>query len=173
MFIDEAKITLRAGDGGKGCIAFRREKFVPRGGPSGGNGGHGGNIYLQSTAHENTLLKFRYNPIFRAERGRHGEGSDRNGRSADDLALRYRSEHWCMKQPPEPSCMISTVPRIAGWPLPVAGAGTETRTMRRLPTALQRKHRTDNRVQKRNSDSSSSYWPTWAWSDFPTRVSRL
>ena len=87
MFIDEAKITLQAGNGGKGCIAFRREKFVPRGGPSGGNGGRGGDIYLLSTPHENTLLKFRYNPIFRAERGRHGEGSDRHGRSADDMVI--------------------------------------------------------------------------------------
>ena len=87
MFIDEAKITLQAGDGGKGCIAFRREKFVPRGGPSGGNGGRGGDIYLLSTAHENTLLKFRYNPIFRAERGRHGEGSERSGSSADHVVI--------------------------------------------------------------------------------------
>ncbi len=87
MFIDEAKITLRAGDGGKGCIAFRREKFVPRGGPSGGNGGHGGNIYLRSTSHENTLLKFRYNPLYQGERGRHGEGSDRHGRGAPDRVI--------------------------------------------------------------------------------------
>ena len=87
MFIDEAKITLQAGDGGKGCIAFRREKFVPRGGPSGGNGGHGGNIYLLSSPHENTLLKFRYNPIVRAECGRHGEGSDRHGRGGDDMVI--------------------------------------------------------------------------------------
>ena len=87
MFIDEAKITLQAGGGGKGCIAFRREKFVPRGGPSGGNGGHGGNIYLLSTPHENTLFKFRYNPIFRAERGRHGEGSDRHGKGANDMVI--------------------------------------------------------------------------------------
>jgi GTP-binding protein len=87
MFIDEAKITLQAGDGGKGCIAFRREKFVPRGGPSGGNGGRGGDIYLLSTAHENTLLKFRYNPIFRADRGHHGEGSERSGSSADHVVI--------------------------------------------------------------------------------------
>ncbi len=87
MFIDEANITLRAGDGGKGCIAFRREKFVPRGGPSGGNGGHGGDLYLLSSSHENTLLKFRYNPLFRSERGRHGEGSDRHGRGADDRII--------------------------------------------------------------------------------------
>jgi GTPase len=88
MFIDEAKITVKAGDGGHGCIAFRREKFVPRGGPSGGDGGHGGNIYLVADIHENTLLKFRFNHTFRAERGRHGEGSNRHGRSGADLEIK-------------------------------------------------------------------------------------
>src|SRR5436190_9171360 len=88
MFIDEAKITVKAGDGGHGCIAFRREKFVPRGGPSGGDGGNGGNIFLVSDPHENTLLKFRFNHSFRAERGRHGEGSNRHGRSAGDLEIK-------------------------------------------------------------------------------------
>jgi GTPase len=87
MFIDEAKISVKAGDGGHGCIAFRREKFVPKGGPSGGDGGNGGNIYLVANPHENTLLKFRYNHIFRAERGRHGEGSNRHGRSGADLEI--------------------------------------------------------------------------------------
>jgi GTP-binding protein len=87
VFIDEARITIKAGDGGHGCIAFRREKFVPRGGPSGGDGGDGGNIYLVSNIHENTLLKFRYNHSFRAQRGRHGEGSNRRGRNGDDLEI--------------------------------------------------------------------------------------
>ena len=87
MFVDEARITVRAGDGGKGCIAFRREKFVPRGGPSGGNGGRGGHVYLVSDPHLNTLLKFRYNRQFRAERGRHGEGSDRQGRAGQDEVI--------------------------------------------------------------------------------------
>jgi GTP-binding protein len=87
MFIDEAKITVKAGDGGHGCIAFRREKFVPRGGPSGGDGGNGGNIYLVTDAHESTLLKFRFNHIFRAERGRHGEGSTRHGKNGQDLEI--------------------------------------------------------------------------------------
>lgn len=87
MLIDEAKITVKAGDGGHGCIAFRREKFVPKGGPSGGDGGNGGNIYLVATAHENTLLKFRFTHIFRAERGRHGEGSNRHGRNGEDLEI--------------------------------------------------------------------------------------
>jgi GTP-binding protein len=88
MFIDEAKITIKAGDGGHGCIAFRREKYVPRGGPSGGDGGSGGNVYLVTDTHENTLLKFRFNHTFRAERGRHGEGSNRHGRSGEDLEIK-------------------------------------------------------------------------------------
>jgi GTP-binding protein len=87
MFIDEAKITVKAGDGGHGCIAFRREKFVPRGGPSGGDGGSGGNVYLVTDRNENTLLKFRFNHTFRAERGRHGEGSNRHGRTGEDLEI--------------------------------------------------------------------------------------
>ena len=87
MFIDEAKITVKAGDGGHGCIAFRREKFVPKGGPSGGDGGNGGSIYLIIDAHENTLLKFRFNHTFRADRGRHGEGSNRHGKTGDDLEI--------------------------------------------------------------------------------------
>jgi GTP-binding protein len=88
MFIDEAKITVKAGDGGHGCIAFRREKFIPRGGPSGGDGGNGGNIYVTTDVHDNTLLKFRFNHTFRAERGRHGEGSNRHGRNGQDLDIK-------------------------------------------------------------------------------------
>src|SRR5215470_16706563 len=87
MFIDEAKITVKAGDGGHGCIAFRREKFVPRGGPSGGDGGDGGSIYLASNSQENTLLKFRFNHIFRADRGRHGLGSNKRGKNGEDLEV--------------------------------------------------------------------------------------
>ncbi len=85
MFIDEAKITVHAGGGGHGCIAFRREKFVPRGGPSGGDGGHGGSVYLVADSQENTLLQFRYNHTFRAKRGQHGLGSNKTGQSGEDL----------------------------------------------------------------------------------------
>jgi len=79
QFLDEARILVKAGDGGNGCLAFRREKYVPRGGPSGGDGGHGGDVYLVASAHLNTLLQFSYNPEHRAERGRHGEGSNKTG----------------------------------------------------------------------------------------------
>jgi len=79
MFIDEVRILVKAGGGGNGCLAFRREKYVPRGGPSGGDGGRGGDVVLVASEHQNTLLQFRFNPEHKAERGRHGEGSNRTG----------------------------------------------------------------------------------------------
>jgi GTP-binding protein len=88
MFIDEAKIKVKAGDGGNGCMAFRREKFVPRGGPSGGDGGKGGDIIMESSERHNTLVHFRFNPEHRAERGRHGEGSNKTGREGCDVVLK-------------------------------------------------------------------------------------
>lgn len=87
MFVDEAKILVKAGDGGNGCVAFRREKFVPRGGPSGGDGGSGGSIYVEANPNDNTLLRYRYNREFKAERGRHGEGSNCTGHSGVDMVL--------------------------------------------------------------------------------------
>jgi GTPase len=88
MFIDEAKIRVKAGDGGNGCLAFRREKFVPRGGPSGGDGGKGGDIIMESSERHNTLVHFRFNPEYKAQRGRHGEGSNRTGREGTDIILK-------------------------------------------------------------------------------------
>lgn len=81
MFVDEAIIRVTAGKGGNGCVAFRREKFVPRGGPSGGDGGNGGSVVLRSTSRINTLTRFRFQPEQRAENGRHGEGSNCTGRT--------------------------------------------------------------------------------------------
>src|SRR5205809_4016867 len=88
MFIDEAKIRVKAGDGGNGCMAFRREKFVPRGGPSGGDGGKGGDIIMESSERHNTLVHFRFNPEYKAQRGRHGEGSNKTGREGEDVLLK-------------------------------------------------------------------------------------
>ena len=88
MFINEATITIQAGDGGNGCCSFRREKYVARGGPNGGDGGAGGSVVLVAALDVSTLLAYRYRNLFRAPRGRHGEGSDRTGRSGEDLELR-------------------------------------------------------------------------------------
>jgi GTP-binding protein len=87
VFVDEVDIHVEAGHGGKGCLAFRREKFVPRGGPSGGDGGHGGSIYIVASPHINTLINFRFHPEFSAERGEHGMGSNRTGHGGADLEL--------------------------------------------------------------------------------------
>jgi GTP-binding protein len=88
LFIDEAIIRIKAGDGGNGCMAFRREKFVPRGGPSGGDGGRGGDIVMESSERHNTLVHFRFNPEYKGERGRHGEGSNCTGRDGDHVILK-------------------------------------------------------------------------------------
>jgi GTPase len=87
MFIDEVRIRVKAGDGGNGCLAFRREKYVPRGGPSGGDGGRGGDVVLVASEDYNTLLHFRFNPEHEAKRGRHGEGSNRTGKDGETIEV--------------------------------------------------------------------------------------
>jgi len=88
VFIDRAKIRVKAGNGGNGVTAFRREKFVPRGGPSGGDGGRGGDVWLEADEGLNTLLHLRYNPEHKAERGRHGEGSNRHGKDGESIVIK-------------------------------------------------------------------------------------
>ena len=88
MFVDEVDIHVAAGDGGRGCLSFHREKSAPRGGPDGGDGGHGGSVYLTVSPHLNTLITYRFHPSFKATRGAHGEGSNRTGRDGGDLVLR-------------------------------------------------------------------------------------
>src|SRR5262245_55371567 len=87
MFVDEVDIHVEAGNGGRGCLAFRREKFVPRGGPSGGDGGHGGSVFIVASPHTNTLINYRFHPEFTAERGQHGQGSNRTGHTGRDAGL--------------------------------------------------------------------------------------
>src|SRR5689334_14641017 len=87
MFVDEVDIHVTAGDGGRGCLSFRREKFVPRGGPDGGDGGAGGSVYIVATAAKNTLVDFRFHPEFKARPGSHGQGSNRTGSTAPDLEI--------------------------------------------------------------------------------------
>jgi GTP-binding protein len=88
MFVDEAKIRVASGAGGNGCMAFRREKFVPRGGPSGGDGGDGGDVIMEASERHNTLVHFRFNPEYKAQRGRHGEGSNRTGPEGKSITLK-------------------------------------------------------------------------------------
>lgn len=88
MFIDRVKIKVKAGNGGDGVTAFRREKFIPRGGPSGGDGGVGGSVWMEAVEGLNTLLHLRYNPEHKADRGRHGEGSNRHGKDGGDAIVK-------------------------------------------------------------------------------------
>jgi GTPase len=87
LFVDRVKIFVKAGDGGRGCVSFRRETFVPRGGPDGGNGGKGGDVILEAVSHQNTLLPLRYHTEFRAERGGHGMGSNCTGHEGEDTII--------------------------------------------------------------------------------------
>ncbi len=87
FFIDEALIRIISGDGGKGCVSFRREKYVPRGGPDGGDGGHGGHVIIRATRDLSTLLDFKYRKIYRGKRGQHGRGKAQHGKKADDLII--------------------------------------------------------------------------------------
>ena len=86
-FIDEVFITVQSGDGGRGCVSFRREKFVPRGGPDGGDGGKGGDVILQSTSRRRTLYPFRFRRQFKAKNGVHGQGKRKTGKTAEDLII--------------------------------------------------------------------------------------
>ena len=87
MFVDEVDVHVAAGNGGRGCLSFRREKFVPRGGPDGGDGGAGGSVFIVATAAKNTLVDFRFHPEFEARSGRHGQGSNKTGQTASDLEI--------------------------------------------------------------------------------------
>jgi Obg family GTPase CgtA len=90
MFVDQVDVHVEAGHGGRGCLAFRRELRVPRGGPSGGDGGHGGSVYVVASPHTNTLINYRFHPEFTADRGRHGEGSNCTGANGDDMVMNNR-----------------------------------------------------------------------------------
>src|SRR6185295_6282267 len=110
MFVDEVDILVEAGHGGAGACSFRREKFVPRGGPDGGNGGNGGSVYAVASPHLNTLVSFRFNREFHAKRGGGGEGSNRTGKTADDLELKVPVGTLVYEKPADPA----EAPRMIG-----------------------------------------------------------
>ena len=105
MFVDEVDIHVAAGSGGRGCLAFRREKFVPRGGPSGGDGGHGGSVFVVASPHTNTLIHYRFHPELNAKRGDHGQGSNCTGQSGERSRARRADRHARLREDrrPEPS----------------------------------------------------------------------
>lgn len=122
MFIDYAKIKIQAGNGGNGCVSFRREKFVPKGGPNGGDGGKGGNVVFVGDENLDTLLSFRYNKFFQAENGRAGQGSNRTGRSGSDLEVRVPLGTEIFKFGEEPRLRIGEI-TVHGQRLVVASGG--------------------------------------------------
>jgi len=88
MFIDSAKITIKSGDGGNGCVSFRREKYVPKGGPNGGDGGKGGNVIFKADSSLSTLIDFRYKRLYKAQNGHHGLGGDKTGKNGNDIIIK-------------------------------------------------------------------------------------
>jgi GTPase len=134
IFLDESVIHVRAGSGGDGCMAFRREKFVPRGGPSGGDGGHGGAVILVGDARLNTLYHLRFASLYAAERGRHGEGSNCTGRSGADLEVRVPLGTEVAIADSDPRVLVGEV-LTDGQRLQVAAGGRGGRGNARFATA--------------------------------------
>ena len=122
MFVDEVDIHVAAGDGGRGCLSFRREKSAPRGGPDGGDGGRGGSVYLAASPHLNTLVTYRFHPTFKATRGAHGKGSNRTGRDGDDLVLRVPVGTVAYEKTKDALVQIADL-RVAGQRVVVARGG--------------------------------------------------
>ena len=125
MFVDEVDIRVTSGHGGAGSLSFRREKFVPRGGPDGGDGGHGGSVYIVATPRKNTLVDFRFHPEFEARRGSHGQGSNKTGQTAGDLEIEVPIGTLVFeKDPPDNDEDVGRVPRSGPAEAPQSGPGT-------------------------------------------------
>jgi len=122
MFVDEVDIKIHAGDGGNGCMSFRREFRVPRGGPNGGNGGKGGSIFLVATAHQNTLVTYRFHPEFNADRGQHGMGSNCTGHDGEDMILEVPPGTVAYEVSPEGLIELADLTEI-GTPVLIARGG--------------------------------------------------
>lgn len=100
-FIDEAIITVKAGDGGSGCVSFRRERFIPHGGPDGGDGGKGGDVVLKATSQKHTLYDFHFKKHFKAEKGTNGQGKQKTGKNGNDLIIEIPPAPWFVMPKPE------------------------------------------------------------------------
>jgi GTP-binding protein len=138
MFVDEVDIQVTAGDGGRGACSFRREKFVPRGGPDGGDGGRGGSVFAVASPHLNTLINFRFHPEFRAERGAHGQGSNRTGRDGRNLELEVPVGTLVFERLPDGTLRLITDLTEAGQRALLAEGGAGGRGNARFATSTNR-----------------------------------
>jgi GTP-binding protein len=138
MFVDEVEIHVAAGHGGRGAMSFRREKFVPRGGPDGGDGGHGGNVYIVANPNLNTLLNFRFQKKFEAGRGQHGEGSNRTGRTGADVTLQVPVGTQIFERGESGEYVLSQDLTAADAPILVARGGLGGRGNAQFATATNR-----------------------------------
>ena len=172
MFVDEAKIRVKAGNGGNGCMAFRREKFVPRGGPSGGDGGHGGDVIMESSERHNTLVHFRFNPEYKAERGRHGEGSNKTGREGESIILKVPVGTIVYDElTGELATRLLAILMSASWSRAAAVAAAATRSLQLRCTRPPASMKKAVPVKSATCAWSSSCWPMSAWSAIPMPAS--
>ena len=151
-------------------MAFRREKYVPRGGPSGGDGGNGGDIYLEANPNDNTLLRYRYNREFHAQRGGHGEGSDCHGRSGEDMVLKVPVGTVVFDANTGVQLLIfpSRVNAFLRHAVAMAGAATVIRRSCALGIRLRESTKTDALARNAIYGSSLNCWPMSAWLASPT-----
>ena len=171
MFVDEIDVFVKGGDGGAGCVSFRRESYVPRGGPDGGDGGAGGDVVLEADRSITTLLDFHYRRHYTAERGQHGKGSNKQGKSGGDTVLRVPLGTIVSdRDRREPLGDLTTPVSGSSSPGARAAAGAMRDSSAR-PTAPRAAPISGGRARSGGSTSSSSSWPTWGSWAFPTRAS--
>ena len=161
MFIDQVTITVQAGDGGNGCCSFRREKYVPLGGPDGGDGGKGGNVVLEADSNLTTLIDLRYQKNYQAEHGKAGRGQQMTGKSGQDLVIRLRQELWSRMRIRENCWRISKSP-ISNSPVSVAAmAGAETTALNLPPSVPRKDSKQVGRERRGSFFSNSNFWLMW------------
>lgn len=153
-FVDEVKFFVKAGDGGNGCVSFRREKFVPKGGPNGGDGGRGGTVFIEADSSKQSLIDFRYRSHFNAERGGNGQGSDKHGRGGKDTVIYVpRDQSSGMLKPKRP---WQTLPHQANDLQLLREAEEDTATAVLPPQLIGHRVRLHQAPLAKNSGSKSS-----------------
>ena len=172
MFVDQVKILVKGGDGGNGCVSFRREAHVPRGGPDGGVGGKGGDVVLVAVSHQNTLLSLRYQPEHRAERGGHGGPGNRTGRDGEERTVSVPPGTSARTRRPGSSSERSCATATASWSRAAGRGGAATAPSSRTATAPRARPSRARRARSAGCGSTCGSSPTWACSACRTPASR-